>query len=220
MMRDVVRQPGIPRSLGLLPGLAAFFLVGGLVAAAIFGLVADRGDKARTTATSDDVSDGVDAHVIPDGEPCGRATKLKVDELKNRAKGVTVRWPDERQAGVRMTGARLCGGNASEPVVVLDETIWVFYEAGYPQQGRDEWLQALAAEYGGQFTSFDGANAVVDPSEEDGVRSQIIVGVPDSDEIIRIQAPYGVAMDDLEAVAASFGLSNGNGSEAASPTSE
>jgi hypothetical protein len=82
--------------------------------------------------------------------------------------------------------------------------VWVFYERGYPVDGRSDWLKALAAQSGGEVTSINGLEAWVAISQDSSVRSEILLMVPNSDEIVRIQAPSTAARQQLVDVAMSI----------------
>ena len=148
--------------------------------------------------------DFVQAAPIPAGEPCAGAEDVSLGVLQARAKGVVVRLPDQKVAGAAISGAGFCAADDTQPVVIVGGNIWVFYESGYPESERDAWLARLAKEYGGTVTSFNGASAYVHASDDKAVRSQVILSVPATQQIIRIQAPYGVAIEALESVARAF----------------
>jgi len=159
---------------------------------------------------------------IPDGqpvaplsmdEPCANAKPTTLASLSELASIDTrapadsvphVLLPDAKLAGAPVTGAMLCAGSATSPAVIVGSNTWVFYEKGYPVEGRTQWLHGLAAQNGGEVTSINGLEAYVVPSPEKGVRSQIMLMMPNTDEIIRIQAPDNVDPAVLMKVASAF----------------
>ena len=164
------------------------------------------GDIDEHVSTTE-AADGIPIAPIPKGEPCADALNVPASSLSDRsqkAQGMPVWIPDEAKAGGHITGGKLCAGSASQPVVVVDDELWIFYEKGYPEEGRAQWLKDLAAHWGGEVTSINGLLAYVNPSEEPDVRSQILLMVPESDQIVRIHAPYGVAPERLVKLASSL----------------
>ncbi|WP_435745762.1 hypothetical protein [Nocardioides sp. SYSU DS0663] len=133
------------------------------------------------------------------------AEKTTVEDTLLRSTA-PIRVPDESTAGGDLTAGYFCSDATGHPVLELDHRLWVFYEDGYPQEGRSAWLHDLANQAGGEIVEIDGVEAWVIPSERPGVRSQILIPLPDSDRLIRIHAPYGVAPSRLHRLATSIDL--------------
>jgi hypothetical protein len=144
--------------------------------------------------------------VGPQDGPCVNEKEVPLDTLKVASKDAArpeVWLPNATIARTPVIGASVCGG-VNQPAVRMSGGVWVFYERGYPVDGRSDWLKALAAQSGGEVTSINGLEAWVAISQDSSVRSEILLMVPNSDEIVRIQAPSTAARQQLVDVAMSI----------------
>lgn len=219
---------GILRSRGreITVVLPLFVLVGILVGA--LALTFTRPDRPPASAQPVDAggtaSDFVPFAPLSNAEPCSNAADVTTAQLEDQS-DVPVVLPDEAQAGVDVAGGAFCDNNQSAPVLTVElessrvgarsetkagdpDVMWAFYEDEYPQEGRTEWLDELAADWGGTVRDINGAPAWIAPQGEPGARSEVILTVPGSDRIIRVQAPADVPVSELVDLAESFPSQN------------
>jgi hypothetical protein len=220
----LVNRPSLARVIGL-------FLVGALVGALValpIVLSVRRATEAGGAAGAGSAEsrrgpDGYPFGVIKEGEPCLDPVEVPVEQLMADST-LDVERPEADAAGASLVGAEFCGGARSLPVLTytladivagsgpgqrqsmkkIDPAteIWVFTEGGYLENGRREWLQGLARDAGGKFQAVKGSPAYSEPASTDpAVRNQVIVGVPHTDRIVRIQSPWTVSPDQLWKVA-------------------
>ncbi len=207
------------QTVGLLAG--AFLLGSGAAVAAVAiphassqsdasaeGARSTRGDGSSTAQSDAEVPAHQDFMPLtgPGGGPCINQKDVALDVLtadsKDNARPEV--WPpDASKARIPITGASFCGG-VNQPAIQMSGGFWIFYERGYPIEGRSDWLKALAAQSGGEVTSINGLEAYVSMSQDKSVLSQILLMVPNTDEIIRIQAPNAAAREQLVDVAMSI----------------
>lgn len=152
----------------------AFFGAGCILAAATVLAPSwdNESDQSRNVqaapSPAGDGVDGVPLAPLSETEPCADSESVTSTELVEEST-VPVVLPDASEGGTDVASTAFCGGSVDAPVITFEATsavsarastakgsidgsspMWAFYEEQYPEQGRNEWLAALAEQWGGR----------------------------------------------------------------------
>lgn len=137
-------------------------------------------DDGRTTGQGASVGDGVSAERGNGTEPCAGMARVAPSQLDSGPVPVVVPELDGHELAV--TGAGLCQGSTSRPVVLLGRDAgeidaWIFYEAGQVDRAEDYqgWFEGLVRTWGGEVVPISGTPAYVSIAEAPGSMNQVLV---------------------------------------------